>query len=44
MFIDGGKVVMTNLVFPDKPYDGLEVYSDKGRFTVGSLKVTALGL
>jgi fructan beta-fructosidase len=44
VFIDGGKVVMTNLVFPDKPYDGLEVYSDKGRFTVGSLKVTALGL
>ncbi len=44
VFIDGGKVVMTNLVFPDKPYDGLEVYSDKGRFTVGSLKVTAMGL
>ena len=44
VFIDGGKVVMTNLVFPDSPYDRMEVYSDKGRFTVGSLKVTALGL
>ena len=44
VFVDGGRVVMTNLVFPNEPYDALEVYADKGRFTVDRLKITALGL
>ena len=44
VFIDGGRAVMTNLVFPDGPYDSLEVYSDKGRFSVDKLTITALGL
>ena len=44
VFIDGGRAVMTNLVFPDGPYDSLEVYSDKGRFSVDKLTITSLGL
>ena len=44
VFIDGGRVVMTNLVFPDEPYNSLEVYSDKGRFSVDKLVITSLGL
>lgn len=44
VFIDGGRVVMTNLVFPKEPYNAMEVYSDKGRFTVDKLTVTAQGL
>ena len=44
VFIDGGRVAMTNLVFPDKPYDTLELYSDGGRFAVDEIKITSLGL
>lgn len=44
VFIDGGRGVMTNLVFPDEPYNSLEVYSDKGRFSVDKLVITSLGL
>ena len=44
VFIDGGRVAMTNLVFPDMPYDALEFHSDGGRFTVEKLTVTGLGL
>ena len=44
VFIDGGKVAMTNLVFPDEPYNAIEFYSDKGRFIVDDLRITALGL
>ncbi|NLZ20186.1 MAG: DUF4980 domain-containing protein [Bacteroidales bacterium] len=44
VFIDGGKVVMTNLVFPNEPYNTLEAYSDKGRFTVDKLVIAAQGL
>ena len=44
VFIDGGKVVMTNLVFPKEPYNALEAYADKGRFAVDKLTVTAQGL
>ena len=44
VFIDGGRVAMTNLVFPDVPYDALEFHSDGGRFNVEKLTVTELGL
>ena len=44
VFIDGGRVVMTNLVFPNEPYNILETYSGKGRFPMDRLKITALGL
>ena len=44
VFIDGGRVAMTNLVFPEEPYDRLELYADTGRVRVDNLKITALGL
>ena len=44
VFIDGGRVVMTDLVFPNEPYDRLETYSDEGGFTIDKLTVTRLGL
>ena len=44
VFIDGGRVAMTNLVFPNEPYDRLEAYSDKGGFTIDRLTITRLGL
>ena len=44
IFIDGGRVAMTNLVFPNDPYDVLEFYSDKGNFLVDRLVITTLGL
>ncbi len=44
VFIDGGRVAMTNLVFPNEPYDRLEAYSDKGGFTLDRLTITRLGL
>ena len=44
VFIDGGRVAMTNLVFPNEPYDLLEAYADKGGFTVDRLTITRLGL
>ena len=44
VFLDGGKVAMTNLVFPDEPYDGLELYATPGCFSVGQLTLTDLGL
>ena len=44
VFIDGGRVAMTNLIFPNEPYDRLEAYSDKGGFTVDRLTITRLGL
>ena len=42
VFIDGGRVAMTNLVFPAEPYQALEVYSDKARFSVDELTITTL--
>ena len=44
VFIDGGRVVMTDLVFPNGPYDSLELYSDNGKLVVESLTITRLGL
>ena len=44
VFVDGGRVVMTNLVFPNEPYDRLEAYSDKGRLVIDRMNVTRLGL
>ena len=44
VFIDGGRVAMTNLVFPNEPYDTLEAFSEKGGFTVDTLTIVALGL
>ena len=42
MFLDGGKVAMTNLVFPSEPYDKVSLSADSSDFVVKSLKVTEL--
>ena len=42
VFIDGGRVVMTNLVFPSEPYDSLELYSDKAGLSVDNLRIIKL--
>ena len=44
VFLDGGRLVMTNLVFPREPYDALEVYSDKARFSIDKLEIKELEL
>ena len=44
VFIDGGRVVMTDIVFPNEPYDRLEAYSDKRGFNIDKLTITRLGL
>ncbi len=44
IFIDGGKVVMTNLVFPTMPYNKIEFYAEGGVLQVNELTVTKLGL
>ena len=30
IFVDGGRIAMTNLVFPTKPYDSIFFYSEGG--------------
>ncbi|MCQ2148141.1 MAG: glycoside hydrolase family 32 protein, partial [Bacteroidales bacterium] len=42
IFVDGGKIAMTNLVFPTSPYNKIELISDKGDFVVTDLTVTRL--
>ncbi|MCF0177440.1 MAG: GH32 C-terminal domain-containing protein [Bacteroidales bacterium] len=42
LFVDGGKVAMTNLIFPTTPYNAMEFYSNGGKSTVSDLKVYSL--
>lgn len=42
VFVDGGRIAMTNLVFPSEFYSELELWSDKSRFVVHDLKITSL--
>ncbi len=44
VFLNGGKIAMTNLVFPTEPYNRMCFYSKGGAFNVDSLKVYRLGL
>lgn len=44
VFLNGGKIAMTNLVFPTEPYNRMCFYSKGGVFNVDSLKVYRLGL
>ena len=43
IFVDGGRIAMTNLVFPTKPYNALHFYSD-GNATFKQVKAYHLGL
>ena len=44
IFVDGGKVAMTNLVFPTEPYNKVVFYSLDGEMPVSGLTITKLGL
>lgn len=44
LFVDGGRVAMTNLVFPNEPYNTLRFYGDGGDAKVANAKVYKLGL
>lgn len=44
IFLDGGKVAMTNLVFPNEPYNRMDFYGKGGSYRVNSCKIYKLGL
>lgn len=44
IFLDGGRVAMTNLVFPNEPYNRLSFYGKGGNYKVESCKIYKLGL
>lgn len=43
-FGEDGKFVMTNLVFPTKPYNSIRLYSEGGDYKVENMKIHKLGL
>lgn len=44
LFVDGGRIAMTNLVFPTVPYNHVKVYSEGGKAEVKNLTAYRLGL
>ena len=44
LFVDGGRIAMTNLVFPVVPYENLKLYTQGGKAEFKNLKVHKLGL
>lgn len=44
IFVDGGRIAMTNLVFPTEPYNTLRFYANNGEASIENLKVYKLGL
>ena len=42
LFVDGGRIAMTNLVFPTTPYNNVKVYAEGGKSEVKNLKVYKL--
>lgn len=44
IFVDGGRIAMTNLVFPTEPYNTLRFYTEGGEAQVSNMKVYKLGL
>lgn len=44
VFVDGGRVAMTNLVFPNEPYNSLRFSATGGQATVKNAKAYKLGL
>ena len=41
-FVDGGKYVMTNIVFPSEPYNSMKFESVRGSFTVKKMEIYKL--
>ena len=44
VFVDGGRIAMTNLVFPTLPYNNMKVYAEGGKAEVKNLNLHKLGL
>ena len=44
LFVDGGRVAMTNLVFPVAPYENLKLYAEGGKAEFKNVKVHKLAL
>ncbi len=44
LFVDGGRIAMTNLVFPTTPYNQLRFHAQGGEANVENLKIHKLGL
>ncbi len=44
IFVDGGRIAMTNLVFPTVPYNTLRFYAEGGEAKVENLNIHKLGL
>lgn len=44
IFVEGGRIAMTNLVFPTEPYNTLRFYTEGGEAQVSNMKVYKLGL
>ena len=44
LFVDSGRIAMTNLVFPTVPYNHVKVYSEGGKAEVKNLTAYRLGL
>ena len=44
LFVDGGRIAMTNLVFPVAPYENEKLYTQGGKAEFKNLKVHKLGL
>ncbi len=44
IFVDGGRIAMTNLVFPTEPYNSIKLYGKGGKAEFKSMKVYKLGL
>ena len=44
LFVDGGRIAMTNLVFPVVPYENVKLYSKDGKAEFKNMKVYKLGL
>ena len=41
IFLDGGKIAMTNLIFPTEPYNRMCFYSKGGTFAVDSFSAVS---
>ncbi len=44
LFVDGGRVAMTNLVFPNEPYNNLRFAAESGAADISNVNVYELGL
>ena len=44
LFVDGGRIAMTNLVFPVAPYENVKLYTQGGKAEFKNLKVHKIGL